>query len=215
MCGRYACAIQDLGRWGAVFKVWLEGIENRYNIAPTAMVPVFTVEGWREMRWGLVPAWSKEPKSKYATFNARAESITEKPLFRDAWQGARRCLIPVTGYYEWKVVDTNKEAFFVTSKLNEPLVLAGLWERWSKDELELYSCTIITTVALGEMSELHQRMPVSFEPDQGRSWLWGSMSEAQDLLQKSSLDKIYFYRVSADVGNPRHQGKSLIKPLEG
>ncbi len=213
MCGRYAYAIKDLGRWGVVFKVILEEVVDKYNIAPSSGVPVFTKEGWFTMRWGLVPSWSKEPKTKYATFNARVETFTTKPLFRSAWQANRRCLIPTTGYYEWKMVGEQKTPFYISSTLNEPLVFAGLWETWGDGEDEFMSCTIITTSARGSLVELHQRMPVILEPDQAVSWLKGTKEEALAILDCPSVNNIRYFQVNKDVGNPRNQGKGLIEPL--
>ncbi len=213
MCGRYAYAIRNLGRWGAIFKMILEEVAEKFNIAPSANVPVFTRKGWYTMRWGLVPSWSKEPKTKYSTFNARVESFTTKPLFRSAWQADRRCLIPTAGYYEWKTIDKQKTPFYITSELDEPLVFAGLWERWGDEKDGFLSCTILTTAAQGDLTELHHRMPIILEPDQASSWLTGTKEEALDILGRPSTKHIHYYEVSKTVGNPRNQGKNLIEPL--
>ncbi len=213
MCGRYAYAIQNLGRWRTVFKLILEEVVDKYNIAPSTTVPVFTKDGWCTMRWGLVPSWSKEPKTKYATFNARVESFITKPLFRAAWQADRRCLIPLAGYYEWKKIDESKTPFYITSKLDEPLVFAGLWERWGDDKDGFLSCTILTTAAQGDLIDLHHRMPIMLEPDQATSWLKGSKEEALAELDKPSIKNIHYFQVNKAVGNPRNQGKNLIDPL--
>lgn len=212
MCGRYACVIQDLGRWGAVFGVMLEELNDRYNIAPTAMVPVFTRDGWRKMRWGLVPPWSKEAKTKYATFNARVESFVHKPAFRAAWREDRRCLIPVSGYYEWVKENDGKVPYYIHSRQDEPLVFAGLWEKWLGEEKELLSCTIITSEAEGDLVALHQRMPVMIKPEQAEDWLRGGKSEALAVLEKPAFDNMRFHPVAHGVGNPRNQGRSLVVP---
>lgn len=213
MCGRYAYAIHKLGRWGAVFTVILEEIVDKYNIAPSATVPVFTQEGWKTMRWGLVPSWSKEPQTKYATFNARVESFTTKPLFRSAWKTDRRCLIPTSGYFEWKMIEKQKTPFYVTSTLDEPLVFAGLWEEWGEGEQSFLSCTILTASAQGCLLDLHHRMPIILEPEQGKTWLKGTKEEALAILANPSLSNVQYFQVDKDVGNPRNQGKRLIKPL--
>jgi len=212
MCGRYSCVIQNLGRWEAVFKVLLEEVDERYNIAPSAMVPVFTGNGWCRMRWGLVPAWSEEAKTKYATFNARLESFTEKPMFRSAWKENRRCLIPVSGYYEWVKKDGEKIPYYISSDLDEPLVFAGLWEKWQGEGAELLSCTIITTASAGDLSKLHHRMPVILEPYQAQAWLTESKTDAMAVLEEPSAEKIKYYKVSPEVGNPRNQGPLLVVP---
>lgn len=215
MCGRYACAITTLGRWGSVFKVLLEELDGRYNIAPSAMVPVFRKEGWCTMRWGLVPSWSKENKTKYATFNARMETFRTKPAFRSAWSGSRRCLIPLSGYYEWKIVDGRKRPFYVTSTRDEPLVIAGLWEEWRNEEESLLSCTIITAPAVGSLQQLHHRMPIFIEPVQAHDWLNGDKTQAMKVLSDPSLQYIRFYEVSSEVGNTRNRGRGLIEPVHG
>ncbi len=214
MCGRYAYDVSKLGRWKAVFALLMEGIENKYNIAPSASVPVFTRDGWCTMRWGLVPSWSKEAKTKYATFNARVESFTEKPAFRSAWKQERRCLIPLSGYYEWKVTGGEKRAYYVTTTLDEPLVIAGLWEKWEKDSHSMLSCTILTTAAEGILADLHHRMPVMLEPAQASTWLRGEKQQALEVLQNPSLEHIHFYQVNPAVGNPRNQGRGLIDPYD-
>lgn len=192
----------------------LEDFEGRYNIAPTATVPAFTREGWRKMRWGLVPSWSKEPKTKYSTFNARLESFTDKPMYRSSWNNDRRCLIPVSGYYEWRNEKGEKVPFYVCSIHEEPLVFAGLWEKWINDDITLLSCTIITTRSSGSLQNLHHRMPVMLEPDQADMWLNGDKKSAFEVLQLVNTNHIQYYRVSKDVGNPRNQGNKLVLPFE-
>ena len=213
MCGRYAFALNTLGRWKAVFTMLLEGFDMKYNIAPSTMVPVFTRDGWQMMRWGLVPAWSKDGKTKYATFNARAESLTEKPLFRQPWKNEQRCLIPVSGYYEWCSDSGDKQPYFIHSSLDEPLVFAGLWEKWQNDLESFFSCTIITTRSADELSKLHHRMPVMLEPDQAEDWLKGDIQRAMQLLERATCPDVRYHQVSKDVGNPRNQGANLIVPV--
>lgn len=125
MCGRYAFAVNDLGRWSSTL-VGSNVSYEKYNISPTSVVPVYSADGWQLMRWGLIPAWSKVPIIKYATFNARSESLIEKPVYRSAWKHGQRCLIPASGYFEWKQEGKVKTPFFIKSALPEPLVFAGL-----------------------------------------------------------------------------------------
>jgi len=190
----------------------LEEIDGRYNIAPTTTVSVFTKDGWTKMRWGLVPSWSKEPKTKYATFNARVESFFEKPMYRSAWKSDQRCLIPVSGYYEWKTEDGGKHPFYIHSALDEPLVFAGLWEKWQNEDSELFSCTIITTAAKEILADLHHRMPVMFEPAEAELWLRGGKEDAMTALHNPSVQNVIYHQVDDMVGNPRNQGRTLISP---
>lgn len=103
MCGRFVNHLADMHRWAALLKGWPAGGALSYNVAPTTQVPLLTAQGSQMMSWGLVPAWSKEAKTQYATFNARLESAAEKPAFRNAWRAKRTCIVPMRGYYEWRV----------------------------------------------------------------------------------------------------------------
>lgn len=215
MCGRYAFAVNDLGRWRSTLVGSTVRFDHKYNISPTSAVPVFTSEGWQLMRWGLIPAWSKDPIIKYATFNARSESLIDKPAYRSAWKHGQRCLIPATGYFEWKQVDEKKIPYFIKSALPEPLVFAGLWDSWTNADSEILSCSIITREADGELKELHSRMPVMLHPDTGRNWLHGIVEDAQSMLHATHDMEFEFYPVDPKIGNPRNQGSELIRPLHG
>ncbi len=214
MCGRYAFAFREAGRFSRVMVDVLEGVEDNYNISPTSIVPVYLQDGWKMMRWGLIPVWSKEPTSKYATFNARSDSLMQKPTFRSAWKHGHRCLIPATGYYEWKQQGTKKTPYFITSVYDEPLVFAGLWDRWQGTESELFSCTIITCDSDGVLKEIHDRKPLMLEPDLAGNWIHGDLDAALEILEGPALPDVVFYPVSQLVGNPRNHGAELIRPVD-
>jgi putative SOS response-associated peptidase YedK len=169
----------------------------RYNIAPTQDILVIrTVDGKRQygpLRWGLIPAWSKEPKSPYLLINARSEEAATKPLFRSAMK-TRRCLIPADGFYEWKKEGKQKLPFHFTLKTDEPFALAGLWERWepkgeeeSKVKAEdeavepVESCTILTTAANELVGTLHDRMPVMLSPTDYAAWMDPAITDSTNL----------------------------------
>lgn len=213
MCGRYACTIQPMGRWADIFKVWIEELADRYNIAPASDIPVFTVSGWQWMRWGLIPSWSREPAGKFSTFNARAESVATKPAFRSAWKQGQRCLVPATGYYEWKKEGGSKIPYFIRSGHGEPLVFAGIWDRWGSGETELLSCSIITTGARRPIKGVHDRMPFPLDPESAFTWLHGSNRDCAVLLQHPPVVEVICYPVDKAVGNVRNQGEGLIKPV--
>ena len=213
MCGRYAFALRDTGRFSRIMLDVLEGVEDNYNISPTSIVPVYLRDGWKMMRWGLIPAWSKEPTLKFATFNARSDSVMQKPTFRPAWKHGQRCLIPATGYYEWKKQRFNKTPYFIRSVHDEPLVFAGLWDRWHDTETELFSCAIITCDADGVLKEIHDRRPLMLEPDLADIWLHGDRDAALGILEEVALPKVVFYPVSQLIGNPRNHGEALIRPV--
>lgn len=135
----------------------------------------------RMRRWGLIPSWAKDPEFGVKTFNARAETVAEKPSFRNAFK-SRRCLIPVNGFYEWLTTGGAKAPFFISHvDPKEMLVFAGLFETWRGPQEEIQSCTIITTEANEFMRELHTRMPVILPPEALGQWLSTGASPA-DLL---------------------------------
>src|SRR5690606_22447683 len=120
----------------------------RYNIAPTTFIPVIRPDDesylMEEMRWGLVPSWSREAATKFATFNARIETVAEKPAFRSALR-KRRCIIPASGFYEWHTDEEGvKQPYYFRLKAGHEMALAGLWEHWQGPDGEtLHSCTIL------------------------------------------------------------------------
>jgi putative SOS response-associated peptidase YedK len=168
MCGRFTQRytwreIHDLyGLTGAA-----RNLQAHYNIAPTDTVEVVrpTDGGATElvsMRWGLIPYWWKKPlKQLPATFNARAESVADKPMFREAFR-RHRCIIPASGYYEWIARPDGKQPYFISAADGSVLSFAGLWERWKNPETgePVVSCTIIVTDANALTRPIHDRMPV-------------------------------------------------------
>ena len=214
MCGRYANYIRDLGDWEKILGDWPDDIVLGYNIAPTQTVPVFIdhkdQHKGMSMRWGLVPSWSKEPAPKFATFNARSETVAEKPAFRTAWEKSQTCLIPALGYYEWKGEKGSKQPYFIRTKNSEPLVMAGLWDYWRGDDLELYSCTIITQPAVGQLTEVHARMPVTLELRQAEAWLKDGINRFNLIVKQQHTDRLDIYPVSKTVNRSTSEGEELI-----
>lgn len=159
----------------------VEFASNR-NISPGQLIPVVTDPVSREVelfRWGLVPGWAKEPRIGYKMFNARAETLSEKPSFRVPFL-RRRCLIPADGFYEWKLVDGRKSPFLFTMKNNKAFTFAGLWESWLDPAgSELRSCTLITTEPNELIGQYHDRMPVIL--DETARWKWLSENNAEEL----------------------------------
>lgn len=145
----------------------------RYNIAPSQHIACITSDRRLEyMKWGLVPSWATDSSIGYKTFNARAETVDTKPTFRASF-AKRRCLIPVSGFYEWKREGKKKsQPFLISMKSGEPFALAGLWDSWkSPDGVELKSCTIITTTPNEMMKPIHDRMPVILSQTNESEWL--------------------------------------------
>ena len=145
-------------------------IEPRYNIAPTD--DILVIRGSDQgrsglmMRWGLIPHWVKDAKKLPLLFNARAESLATKPMFKNAFR-RQRCLIPASGFYEWKLLadGKSKQPFYVSSKIGKPISFVGLWETATVDGVDVDSCTIITTESNALMQPIHERMPVILPPE--------------------------------------------------
>ena len=175
MCGRYANHVHEMADWVEILGDWPGDAMLSMDIAPSQNVPVVVNEPdgprAKNMRWGLVPAWSKTPKPKYATFNARIESVQQKPAFRGAFARSQACLVPASGYYEWTGEKGHKIRHYIQMQDASPLVMAGLWEYWEQGSEHLYSCTILTRPALPSIAGLHPRMPLILGTDQARNWL--------------------------------------------
>lgn len=192
--------------------------QGKVNIAPTTLVPVVRfIDGQRRvdlMRWGLIPAWSKEI-GKFATFNARADGVTSKPAYRGAWKAGRRCIIPASAFFEWRKSD--KQPFAIGLGNRGPLGFAGLWEEWKpKDGPPVLSCTIITTEANATMAPLHDRMPVILNEEDWALWLGEEpATEAQLLamMRPCAPGRISLWPVDKAVGNVRNQSAGLIEAV--
>jgi putative SOS response-associated peptidase YedK len=177
MCGRYAIAGPDPSQLRGRFPVG-ESVEirRRWNVAPTD--EVLTVTTTREgeprgelLRWGLVPHWAKDPGMGAKMINARAETVAEKPAFRDAFAG-RRCLIVADGFYEWRREGGRPQPMWITRADGEPFAFAGLWATWhGPDEQVLRTCSIVTTHANDALAPIHDRMPVMLAPETEADWL--------------------------------------------
>lgn len=189
----------------------------RYNIAPTQPVAVITNQTPRKLeffKWGLIPAWAKDPKIGNALINARGETVAEKPAFRAAFK-RRRCLILADGFYEWKKEGKTKTPMYIQLKDGAPFALAGLWEVWhAADGSNVPTCTIITTTPNKLMESIHDRMPVILPPKAYATWLTpGELpaAEAQALLQPFATSKMKARAVSTLVNNPRVDEARLLQ----
>src|SRR3954462_8318617 len=180
----------------------------RYNIPPSVEVPIIRLtEDKRRLsmvRWGLLPPWTKDLKSAPMLNNARAETVTEKPSFRTAFK-KRRCLIPVDGFYEWTPVGKARQPYDFRRPGEQPFAFAGLWDTWKKDELEIESCTIITTDANEVIAPVHHRMPVVLSTNDYNNWLDPSVTELTKLLTPCPDDELICYPVDPVVNNARNQ----------
>ena len=204
MCGRYSLT-SDMDELQLRFGFRAGDLQHtpRYNVAPTQDVLTVTNSGGETrsqfMRWGLIPFWIKDPKIGSPMINAKAESVVEKPSFREAFQ-RRRCLILADGFYEWRREGKLKIPMRIVLKSGEPFGFAGLWERWKNPEGELIrSCTIITTVPNALMEPIHNRMPVMLSREAEEQWLNSTnqdTAELRELLVPYAASEMEAYKVS-------------------
>lgn len=225
MCGRYTvhANVKELVE---AFKLKLieAQAEPRYNIAPTQDIPVVveTERGrtLKSLRWGLVPHWAQDVAIGNKMINARAETLAEKPSFRTLLK-SHRCVIPASGFYEWKAEDGKKTPYYIHRQDDEPFGFAGLWTQWKQKgngALPLQTCTIITTAANEMMQAIHQRMPVILPPDACAEWLNPDNEESEgltELLVPYAGADMEAYPVATTVNSPRNQGEALIERVDG
>ena len=211
MCGRYR-----LSRRKQIVEeyfdsaAWDEEWNPRFNIAPTQPVPVIRQnpkEPVRElslMRWGLIPSWSKDPSAAAKMINARAETASTKPAFRDALR-FRRCLIPADGFYEWSRTAKGKQPFCFEVNNGELFAFAGLWDGWKDSSGKaVETCSILTTTPNAVTSAVHDRMPVILEPDNYDLWLDPGMRDvtaASELLKPCDARLMRCYAVSTRINH--------------
>lgn len=167
-----------------------------------------------QLYWGLIPSWSKDRKISQHLINARAETIAEKPSFRSAFM-KRRCLVPATGFYEWRQTEQGKQAYHITRPDHKTFAFAGLWEHWEQGGETVYSCTIITTSANQLMLPIHNRMPVIVDPQNYANWLdrQSRKDDLQALLATDAYSAMDTIPVSSWVNSPRHNDVNCIRRL--
>ncbi len=209
MCGRFHNHVKAMHEWVDAIQDWPSDATLSYNVSPTQSVPIVTNSGCISARWGLVPSWEKTFSTKYPTHNARLETAKDKPSFRSAWNHSRTCLIPVGGFYEWRREGSIKQPYFI-HKPDDLLVFAGLWGQWN----DRASFTILTTKSQGDITLLHQRMPVMLNTVDAARWLRQG-TDASDILHCSGVFKtIDFYPVSTQVNSSASEGAGLIDSID-
>jgi len=186
----------------------------RYNIAPASQVLVVREDGAAMVRWGFVPRWAKSvngrPPTGAGMNNARAETVAEKPSFREAFR-RRRCLIPASGFYEWTLEGKLKQPYYIHPAAGELFALAGLWERWEGRGGPLETCAVITTEPNSVMVPIHERMPVIVDAANYGNWLSAGVP-LQPLLVPCAPASIVAHRVSRAVNDARRDDPGLVEP---
>jgi putative SOS response-associated peptidase YedK len=223
MCGRFSQQ-RPASELAEIFAAepLVDDPEPRYNIAPTddALVVVQRAErrAITAYRWGLIPHWADAAKVGSRMFNARAETLTASPAFRDALR-RKRCLVPVDGFYEWRRDGARRRPFAIARDDGRPLVLAGLWSGWRDPASDrvVRTFTIVTTRPNEQLADLHDRMPVILADDAWATWLDPDLddpAELQGLLEPSDEVALRIWPVSPLVNNVRNDGPALVEPVD-
>ena len=221
MCGRYSLwGIDLLGRRFRVIDPMI-GYRSHFNIAPSTENPV-VVGGpggnhVRTMSWGLVPSWTKDIRAAAKPINARAETLQERPAFRELLDH-NRCIVPANGFYEWKSGRGGKEPYFIGLAGKELFGFAGLYDTWAGPGSSIASYTIITTEPNVLVRQYHNRMPVILRKDAEDRWLAPGKIEAGELneiLAPYPAGEMIAYPVSPRVNSVTEEGEELVRPVAG
>lgn len=219
MCGRYTIVItmDELLRYYMIEVPTNRYHTPRYNVAPGQMVMAVISDGEKnrlgELKWGLIPNWAKDEKIANMTKNARADSVAEKPAFRNSFQ-RKRCIIPADGFYEWRKSD--KQPFRITLRSEEIFSMAGLYDTWiAPDGNKISTCTIITTDPNELMIDMHDRMPVILSRKDEQKWLDKNQTgeDLKIMLKPFSVEEMKAYPVSKIVGNAKNDSLACIQPV--
>jgi putative SOS response-associated peptidase YedK len=224
MCGRYR-----LSRRKQIIEEHFDSVSGeedrrpRYNVAPTQPIPVIRqhpkepIRQLSLMRWGLIPSWAKDSSVAASMINARAETVSTKPAFRDAMK-SRRCLIPADGFYEWVRTGKTKQPYCFEVNEGELFAFAGIWERWKDPSGQwVKSCSILTTTPNAVTSAIHDRMPVILDPHSYDLWLDPGMRNvgaASELLKPCDAKLMRCFPVSTRLNSVSNDDEECSRPVE-
>ena len=220
MCGRFSLTA-DLGELARRFEFDgnLLDLEPNYNVAPTQNV-LTVIDGENRrggfIRWGLIPHWAKTASIGSRMINARAETVAQRPAFRDAFR-RRRCLVLADGFYEWQRAGSVKKPMRIVMESEEPFAFAGLWAMWRDSEgNRIPSCTIITTEANDLLRPIHNRMPVILPREMEEFWLDRDVQDVavlENALTAYPSELMQTYQVSTLVNSARNSGPQVVEPV--
>lgn len=215
MCGRFSLTHKQAElelRFGLDF--YITELLERWNVAPSQSISVLTqARQWESMRWGLIPSWSKEGHGGLNPINAKAETVGEKPMFRNLLN-RHRCVVPVSAFYEWKDLGQKRKQPYCIRLINgQPMALAGLWDDWAdpKTGEVIRSVTLLTTAPNRLMAEIHNRMPAILDDAGIRAWLDPHLpgSEAMSYIGSYPAELMEAFPISTKVNNPRNEGPEV------
>lgn len=224
MCGRFtlfADYYDILDRFDIDASIAEDLYNPHFNIAPSHSVLSVINDGSKNrlgyLRWGLIPPWAKDMKIGYKMINARADTLSEKPSFRNAYK-KRRCLVIADSFYEWKRHDDKtKTPMRIKLKTDELFAMAGLWEQWkSPDGENIYSCTVITTTSNELMADIHDRMPVILKREDEKTWLDPAITDTNvldRLLKPLPQGLLEAFEVSTLVNSPKNNSPNIIQGI--
>lgn len=231
MCGRYTLTAkqEELARkflLKLIQEEMFREFEPRYNIVPTQPVLTIRADGEKSSqrvahwhRWGLVPFWARDIKIGYKMINARSETVSEKPAFRNAIK-YRRCILPASGFFEWQRKDPQKpkQPYYFHSADGDPLAMAGLWENWQDgDGAAVFSCCMLTTGPNSLMEPIHNRMPVFLEEKDFDCWLDPDLHNPEilkPLLKPCREDLLSCRPVSTLVNSPKNDSPDILEEID-
>lgn len=220
MCGRYLITSTPEAMRRLFAYPELPNFPPRYNVAPTQPIPIVRLnEGRRQfalVRWGLIPAWVKDPKAFSLVLQARSDSVLDKPSFKNAMK-RRRCLIPADGFYEWNEDTTPRRPYVVRPTHGGPVAFAGLWECWTgPNGEELETAAVITTDANKTLHPIHHRMPAVIPPEAFDLWLDCRNVDdktAAALLVPAPEDLFEAYEISTAVNRVTNDHPGVLEPV--
>jgi len=219
MCGRFTFTEKNKSIIAKQFGLTVVPSKPKvsYNLAPSQDIPVILNETPHQLsyvKWGLVPRWSTDPKTSYRMINARCETITQKPSFKQCIV-QKRCLVLADSFFEWKKMDRKKTPFRIMLEDDSLFAMAGIWETWEKGDKIIHSCAVVTTNPNRLMRCIHHRMPVILPKDKQQEYLRSdNMKDVLKMLKPCDDKYMKAYMVSDLVNSPQNNDPSVIIPAE-